>query len=105
MAGITWANAKAFRYGGDDLGYIGTMITEENYGLGLYVGIGVFLVLMGAIWCLWILSGKHAGGKVRLQKIRYGARIYPVYNHPCSCISSRSGSVPDAEECGQLTAD
>ena len=105
MAGITWANAKAFRYGGDDLGYIGTMITEENYGLGLYVGIGVFLVLMGAIWCLWILSGKHAGGKSTAAKIRYGARIYPVYNHPCSGISSRSGSVPDAEECGQLTAD
>ena len=32
-------------------------------------------------------------------------RIYPVYNHPCSGISSRSGGVPDAEECGQLTAD
>ncbi len=42
MAGITWANAKAFRYGGDDLGYIGTMITEENYGLGLYVGLAYF---------------------------------------------------------------
>ena len=77
MAGITWANAKAFRYGGDDLGYIGTMITEENYGLGLYVGIGVFLVLMGAIWCLWILSGKHAGGKVRLQKYDTGRGFIP----------------------------
>ena len=77
MAGITWANAKAFRYGGDDLGYIGTMITEENYGLGLYVGIGVFLVLMGVIWCLWILSGKHAGGKVRLQKYDTGRGFIP----------------------------
>lgn len=77
MAGITWANAKAFRYGGDALGYIGTMITEENYGLGLYVGIGVFLVLMGAIWCLWILSGKHAGGKVRLQKYDTGRGFIP----------------------------
>lgn len=77
MAGITWANAKAFRYGGDDLGYIGTMITEENYGLGLYVGIGIFLVLMGAIWCLWILSGKHAGGKVRLQKYDTGRGFIP----------------------------
>lgn len=77
MAGITWANAKAFRYGSDDLGYIGTMITEENYGLGLYVGIGVFLVLMGAIWCLWILSGKHAGGKVRLQKYDTGRGFIP----------------------------
>ena len=77
MAGITWANAKAFRYGGDDLGYIGTMITEENYGLGLYVGIGVFLVLMGTIWCLWILSGKHAGGKVRLQKYDTGRGFIP----------------------------
>ena len=62
---------------GDDLGYIGTMITEENYGLGLYVGIGVFLVLMGAIWCLWILSGKHAGGKVRLQKYDTGRGFIP----------------------------
>lgn len=77
MAGITWANAKAFRYGGDDLGNIGTMITEENYGLGLYVGIGVFLVLMGVIWCLWILSGKHAGGKVRLQKYDTGRGFIP----------------------------
>ncbi|WP_448863558.1 hypothetical protein [Clostridium sp.] len=77
MAGITWANAKAFRYGGDDLGYIGTMITEENHGLGLYVGIGVFLVLMGVIWCLWILSGKHAGGKVRLQKYDTGRGFIP----------------------------
>ena len=77
MAGITWANAKAFRYGGDALGYIGTMITEENYGLGLYVGIGVFLVLMGAIWCLWILSGTHAGGKVRLQKYDTGRGFIP----------------------------
>ena len=77
MAGITWANAKAFRYGGDDLGYIGTMITEKNYGLGLYVGIGAFLVLMGVIWCLWILSGKHAGGKVRLQKYDTGRGFIP----------------------------
>ena len=53
------------------------MITEENYGLGLYVGIGVFLVLMGAIWCLWILSGKHAGGKVRLQKYDTGRGFIP----------------------------
>lgn len=77
MAGITWANAKAFRYGGDDLGYIGTMITEENYGLGLYVGIGVFLGLMGVIWCLWILSGKHAGGQVRLKKYDTGRGFIP----------------------------
>ena len=97
MAGITWANAKAFRYGGDDLGYIGTMITDENYGLGLYVGIGVFLVLMGAIWCLWILSGKHAGGKVRLQKYDTGRGFIPFIIILVL--------VPDAEECGQLTAD
>ena len=77
MAGITWANAKAFRYGGDDLGYIGTMITEENYGLGLYVGIGVLLVLMGIIWCLWILSGKRSGGKVRLKKYDTGRGFIP----------------------------
>lgn len=32
---------------------------------------------MGAIWCLWILSGKHAGGKVRLQKYDTGRGFIP----------------------------
>ena len=108
MAGITWANAKAFRYGGDDLGYIGTMITEENYGLGLYVGIGVFLVLISQ---MAEVRGAGADLIEELQVHRHaclignGQQVEDVYNHPCSCISSRSGSVPDAEECGQLTAD
>lgn len=31
----------------------------------------------GAIWCLWILSGKHAGGKVRLQKYDTGRGFIP----------------------------
>lgn len=67
MAGITWANAKAFRYGGDDLGYIGTMITEENYGLGLYVGIGVFLVL-------WARSGACGFCQASTRVVKYGCK-------------------------------
>lgn len=77
MAGMVWVSARAFWFCSDGLGTIDTMITEQNYSLALYVGTAAFSLFMGAIWCLWILSRKAAGGNIRLKKYDTGRGFIP----------------------------
>lgn len=77
MAGMVWAAGRAFWYGGSGLGNVETMITDRNIGLAFYVGFAGVSLLMGVIWCFWILSGKSAGGQLRLKKYDTGRGFLP----------------------------
>ncbi len=77
MLGMTWASFRAFWYGGDGLGNISTLITERNYGLAVYVVSACISVAMGILWSLWIMSGKAAGGGIRLKKYDTGRGFIP----------------------------
>ena len=77
MLGMTWATFRAFRYGGDGLGNITSLISERNYGLAIYLAAAAISIIMGIIWSLWIISGKAAGGKLRLKKYDTGRGFIP----------------------------
>ena len=69
--------ARSFIAHGDGLGSLETMVTDRNYGLALYTCFAGISLFMGAVWCLWILSRKGAGGGFRLKKYDTGRGLVP----------------------------
>ena len=54
-----------------------TIAAERNYGLAAYLAVGGAMLLMGAIWSLWILSKKEVGGETRLKLYDTGRGLVP----------------------------
>lgn len=98
MAAMVWTAGRAFLYGGDGLGNIESMITDRNIGLAAYVGFAGLSLLMGVIWCFWILSGKSAGGQLRLKKYDTGRGFFPFL----LCAAAAFISGPAAALIGQI---
>lgn len=59
------------------LGSIRTMIPDRNYGLAFYLAASGAILLMGVIWCFWILSKKEARGETRLKRYDTGRGLIP----------------------------
>lgn len=77
MAGMTAIMAWEFTARGRGMGDISRMISDRNYGMALYVGAAGAALFMGAVWTLWILSRKAAGGNVRLKTYDTGRGFIP----------------------------
>ena len=77
MAGMTVWLAAAFWRGRTGLGSVRTIAAERNYGLAAYLAVGGAMLLMGAIWSLWILSKKEVGGETRLKLYDTGRGLVP----------------------------
>lgn len=77
MACLVLTMAQSFWRHGQGLGDIRLAVEERNYGLAFYVGFAGITLLMGLIWCLWILSRKGAGGGVRMKKYDTGRGFWP----------------------------
>ncbi|RGY96849.1 zinc ribbon domain-containing protein [Clostridium sp. AM58-1XD] len=70
LADAYWSNRKG-------LGSITTIAEEHNYALALYLAIAGVSLFMGAVWFLWTLTRKAAGGDVRLKRYDTGRGLIP----------------------------
>lgn len=77
MAYMVFIMSGAFLKNSEGLGFIQTMVTERNYGLALYVGFAAVTLIMGVLWCLWILTRKAGGGQIRLKTYDTGRGFIP----------------------------
>lgn len=77
MASMTLVMVQSFWEHGQALGDIRLVAAERNYGLALYAGFAGTAVFMGAVWSLWILSRKGAGGGIRMKKYDTGRGFLP----------------------------
>lgn len=92
MGSMVWVSARTFWYGRTELGSIRCLVSEENYGLALYLGAAGITLFFGVIWCLWILSRKAAGGGVRMHKYDTGRGLIPFL----LCLAAVYAAVPAA---------
>ena len=77
MAYMVVIMTKSFWEYSYGLGDIRLAVQEHNYGLILYASFAGASLFMGGVWCLWILSGKAAGGELRLKKYDTGRGFVP----------------------------
>ena len=77
MAYMVVIMTKSFWEYSYGLGDIRLAVQENNYGLILYASFAGASLFMGGVWCLWILSGKAAGGELRLKKYDTGRGFVP----------------------------
>lgn len=77
MAAMTLVMAQSFWEHGQALGDIRLVAATHNYGLALYAGFAGAALVSGAVWSLWILSRKGAGGGVRMKKYDTGRGFLP----------------------------
>ena len=77
MAYMVVMMTKSFWEYSYGLGDIRLAVQENNYGLILYASFAGASLFMGGVWCLWILSGKAAGGELRLKKYDTGRGFVP----------------------------
>lgn len=77
MAYMVVIMTKSFWEYSYGLGDIRLAVQENNYGLILYASFAGASLFMGGVWCLWILSGKAAGGEFRLKKYDTGRGFVP----------------------------
>lgn len=77
MVSMTGTMALSFWINREGLGSIQMIVTEENYGLALYLAFAGISLFFGLIWSLWILSRKAAGGGVRLKRYDTGRGFLP----------------------------
>lgn len=77
MAAMTVVAGLAFWNRGQSLGNIETLLTDRNYTLAVYVGIAGTALFFGAVWSLWILTRKAAGGGFRLKTYDTGRGFFP----------------------------
>lgn len=59
MAALTLSTASALWSRRNALGSLTAMVSESNYALYIYVGLGLSLILYGAFSCLWIYSRRR----------------------------------------------
>ena len=69
--------ARSFWMYQEGLGLLANVVEEQNYGLAIYTGLAGITLFMGALWCLWILTRKAAGGNVRLKTYDTGRGFLP----------------------------
>lgn len=69
----------AFEFWGwkSGLGSVRTIVNDRNYGLAFYLAAVCGCLLMGVIWCFWILSKKPMGGETRLKFYDTGRGLIP----------------------------
>lgn len=77
MAGMVLVMAQSFWAHGQEMGDIRLVMAEANYGLAVYAGFAGISLFMGAVWCLWILSRRGAGGGVRMKRYDTGRGLVP----------------------------
>lgn len=77
MVSMVFRLARSLWLHQEGLGLLANIVGERNYGLAVYVGFSGVTLFMGAVWCLWILTRKAAGGGVRLKTYDTGRGFLP----------------------------
>lgn len=77
MAALTLYTAAGFWSERNALGNLLSIREESNYAMYIYVGLGLFFVIFGALSCLWIYSRRRMADGRKMRRYDTGRGLVP----------------------------